>query len=77
MKVILFLAAVYALIINQCHEKDNTAKNSKPLPVKYARSEARDTILQSSPDVQFAEYEYSENMPTPATLTRYRNVAKN
>ena len=78
MKVILFLAAVYALIINQCHEKDRTASKSKPLPVQYAQSQAKDTIQDNSTDVQFAGMKYSASGILP--LTRYaisKNVAKN
>lgn len=45
MKVILFLAAVYSLIINQCQEKDKTVSSINPLPVEYTQALVKDTTI--------------------------------
>jgi hypothetical protein len=78
MKVILFLAAVYSLIINQCHEKDKTASNKKPLPVQYTQSVIRDTMQQTSTHIQFAAgLDNSRSGALPmAQFAISKNVAK-
>jgi hypothetical protein len=65
MKVILFLAAVYALIINQCYQK----KPNYPVLEKNTRTMiARDTSSSTSqPTTRFALY-------TPTAKPQYSDV---
>lgn len=48
MKIVLFLAAVYALIINQYHKKTALAPSPTPTPVEEIRAERKDSTHSSA-----------------------------
>lgn len=55
MKILLFLAAIYTLIIHQCYQKKNTVV-PLPAPVQHSQYIAKDTARQSFKTIILAEY---------------------
>lgn len=55
MKILLFLAAIYTLIIHQCYQKKNTVV-PLPAPAHHSQYIAEDTTKQSFKTVMLANY---------------------
>jgi hypothetical protein len=67
MKMILFLAAVYSLIINQCQQKKSSAR----MPASFVVPVDKDSISEDARIIKYNNIPSTENKPIVTAAINY------